>query len=71
MSGRLLDLGAFDCLNSTLAAAKEAGFRLVATASIHPTSEPGQRVRGMRRAEHMVHLEKGWLVLEAGPKSSW
>ncbi|CAL1161569.1 unnamed protein product [Cladocopium goreaui] len=52
--------GAFDCLSSTLSAARKVGFQLVARATIASTRDnPSERLRGMRRTEHMVHLRKG------------
>eukprot|EP00434_Breviolum_minutum_P015186 symbB.v1.2.013390.t1/scaffold945.1/size149787/2 len=42
--------GAFDCLASTVEAARKVGFELVATATITSTRAPGERLRGMRRS---------------------
>ncbi|CAJ1359005.1 unnamed protein product, partial [Effrenium voratum] len=50
--------GAFDCLSSTVDAAKSCGFELLATASIRATGKSEQRMRGMRRTDYSTEQKK-------------
>lgn len=50
--------GGFDNLQPTVKAAEKAGFHTLATATIRGRSKHPRQPKGMKRTEHMVHLQK-------------
>ena len=50
--------GGFDNLQPTIQAAEQVGFLTVATATIRGKSKHPKQPKGMKRTEHIVHLQK-------------